>query len=70
MKNRGLLFLIVMTFLGCGIKGKPLPPERPVDLGRGKPTYKGATQKLLLESIEQDSDEDTKKKKDKGNKND
>jgi hypothetical protein len=27
-------------FLGCGVKGDPLPPELPPEIGRGEPTYR------------------------------
>lgn len=33
----------------CGVKGDPLPPEKPVELGRGRPTYKRATEDLKIE---------------------
>lgn len=34
---------------GCGVKGDPLPPERPADIGRGRPTYKRATENLKIQ---------------------
>ncbi|MGE0526718.1 MAG: hypothetical protein AB7G93_01950 [Bdellovibrionales bacterium] len=37
------------TAIGCGVRGDPLPPERPPDLGRGRPTYKRATEGIPLE---------------------
>ncbi|MBX3020517.1 MAG: hypothetical protein KF799_02470 [Bdellovibrionales bacterium] len=49
-----------MQLLGCGVKGDPLPPERPAELGRGRPTYKRATEKIKIEStrpLETDKDE-------------
>ena len=33
----------------CGVKGDPLPPEKPADLGRGRPTYKRATEGLKID---------------------
>jgi hypothetical protein len=36
-----LLTLCLFAMLaGCGVKGKPLPPQRPPEIGRGAPTYK------------------------------
>ena len=32
--------LIALLFLsGCGVKGKPLPPEVPLPLGKGYPSF-------------------------------
>jgi len=51
-----------LVMLGCGVKGDPLPPDRPVELGRGRPTYKRATEGLTIEKTkprkEEDEDED------------
>lgn len=30
--------------VGCGVKGKPLPPLEPAEIGRGVPTYKRAAE--------------------------
>ncbi|MCB0361151.1 MAG: hypothetical protein KDD35_00425 [Bdellovibrionales bacterium] len=36
--------LALVWIVGCGVKGDPLPPERPSELGRGKPAYnRGST---------------------------
>lgn len=35
--------------LGCGVRGDPVPPQRPVEIGRGKPSYKRATEKIRVE---------------------
>ncbi len=40
---------VALQITGCGVKGDPLPPEKPVDLGRGRPTYKRATEGLKIE---------------------
>lgn len=34
---------------GCGVKGDPLPPEQPAELGRGRLTYRRATEGLKIE---------------------
>lgn len=44
------LFMVFTAIVGCGVKGDPLPPEKPVELGRGRPTYKRATEGLKIET--------------------
>ena len=39
------------SLLSCGVKGDPLPPERPAELGRGRPTYKRATEGLQIKPL-------------------
>lgn len=60
--NCSLLFVGLMWLAACGVKGDPLPPEKPVELGRGRPTYKRATEGLKIEqnkkSGKDDEDED------------
>ncbi|NJM10336.1 MAG: hypothetical protein HC883_05635 [Bdellovibrionaceae bacterium] len=49
-----------LWMLGCGVKGDPLPPEKPVELGRGRPTYKRATEGIPIEKSKlrkEDADE-------------
>lgn len=50
----------------CGVKGDPLPPERPVELGRGRPTYRRATEGIRIERkarpIEKDDEEEQEDK--------
>jgi hypothetical protein len=44
--------LIVSACAGvasCGVKGDPLPPEKPPTLGRGRPTYKRATEEIQIQ---------------------
>lgn len=43
-----LLCLALSGIAGCGVKGDPLPPLRPTELGRGRPTYKRATEKIEI----------------------
>lgn len=50
-----------LYLLACGVKGDPLPPEKPVELGRGRPTYKRATEGIPLEKAtprKEDEEED------------
>ncbi len=43
------MFLIIgFGEIGCGVKGDPIPPDRPPNLGRGNPTYKRATEDISL----------------------
>jgi hypothetical protein len=50
MKLCFILFLASIVS-SCGVKGDPIPPKTPKDLGRGQPTYKGATQELAPAQI-------------------
>ena len=43
-----ILLIITLFNISCGVKGDPLPPEKPPLLGRGKPTYKEATEEFSL----------------------
>ena len=40
MKISIVLLLVAIAAAGCGVKGKPLPPLQPAEIGRGVPTYK------------------------------
>lgn len=39
------MFVLSAFFVGCGVKGVPLPPLKAPPIGRGEPTYSEATQK-------------------------
>ena len=59
-----LIILFVLIQVACGVKGDPLPPERPAELGRGKPTYKRAAERVKLvpqskEVLEEPEEEDS-----------
>jgi len=45
---RMLLAAALPPLVSCGVKGDPLPPERPTQIGRGKPTYSRAAKKINL----------------------
>ncbi|MCB0364187.1 MAG: hypothetical protein H6624_13805 [Bdellovibrionaceae bacterium] len=55
--------------LGCGVKGDPLPPEKPPELGRGKPSYSRATKGMPYPSLppikkeNEENEEETKNEK-------
>ena len=38
-------------FAGCGVRGKPLPPESAPDIGRGRPTFRRATEDLAFPQV-------------------
>lgn len=63
-KKSNILFRVLFTataglLIGCGIKGDPLPPEKPIEIGRGRPTYKRG---LQLQEPEQQKLKQKKKK--------
>jgi hypothetical protein len=67
------LFLTIISIYicACGVKGPPRPPLKPVELGRGQPSFSGATKNMAYDSIpplESNNEEDEKdKKKEKKN---
>jgi hypothetical protein len=58
-KNLTVSGVVVILCLvsGCGVKGDPLPPERPIDIGRGRPTYKRATEKINVKKVYEDAED-------------
>jgi len=51
----------------CGVKGDPLPPEKPSTLGRGRPTYRRATEGIKVEQrrhVEDEEDEEKDEERD------
>lgn len=51
--KRILIVIMIATLghIGCGVRGDPIPPKVPAELGRGQPTYKGATEDLAFPSV-------------------
>ncbi len=47
------LLVLIMPVIGCGVKGDPIPPEKPPLLGRGQPAYKKATEEFKLPEVPQ-----------------
>lgn len=56
------LIAALLTLNGCGVRGDPLPPEKPPELGRGRPTYRRATEGIPIERqapvVEEEKDEE------------
>lgn len=49
---KSFLLLIAMAFLcQCGVKGDPIPPGTPVEMGRGRPEFRGAQNAHQLQGI-------------------
>jgi len=53
--------------LACGVKGDPLPPERPPSIGRGQPNFNEAAKEIKIpkqpqivfdEKLDETDDED------------
>lgn len=53
-----LLTAMVLLGAGCGVKGDPLPPEKPAEIGRGRPTYKRATEGIVIQPNHSREEED------------
>lgn len=63
MKISVVLFAAWML-TACGVKGDPLPPEKPSELGRGRPTYRRATEKIKVEHKRRTDDDEEEKESD------
>jgi hypothetical protein len=48
MKQLILTLGVALFAQGCGVRGDPVPPGTPAELGRGKPNYKRATEDLAF----------------------
>lgn len=54
------IFFISIPLFGCGVKGKPLPPEKPREIGIGKPQYKGVDKELKTNENKKKNDKEKK----------
>ena len=43
---RHLVVVLAFFYVGCGVKGNPLPPEEPIMIGRGSPEKDGVVSEL------------------------
>jgi len=56
--NHFAVLLATFFLCACGVKGDPLPPEKPPQLGRGRPTYRRATEGIKLQKHDPKDDEE------------
>ena len=56
-----LIGAILLMVSGCGVKGDPVAPATPAELGRGQPTYKKATEEFAFPDVPPIYDEPEKK---------
>ena len=56
--------LSLVLIAGCGVKGDPVPPGTPAELGRGQPTYKRAAEEFAFPDIPPVYEEQEKKRED------
>jgi hypothetical protein len=66
--NKITTVIIFASLVGCGVKGDPLPPDEPVPIGRGRPTFQDSRQKLAYPELPpvKTIDKDSKDKEDSG----
>lgn len=57
-----LAAVVMFSVVGCGVKGDPVPPDKPPELGRGQPTYRRATEKIKLKKYTPADDEEKDEK--------
>jgi hypothetical protein len=43
-----IVIALALEIAGCGVRGDPIPPGTPAELGRGKPSYKRASEDLAF----------------------
>jgi hypothetical protein len=46
-----LLLVMAAIACGCGVRGDPLPPGTPAEIGRGRPSYKRATEGFKFSEV-------------------
>lgn len=57
--SRGFIGIIgLIGFCGCGVKGDPMPPEKPAHIGQGNPNYRRATKGIKLEKLYPEENEE------------
>ena len=63
-----LAALLTWMMVGCGVKGDPVAPGTPAELGRGQPTYKRATEEFAFPDVPPIYDQHGNKKDEKDDK--
>ena len=48
--------LLFIGLASCGVKGRPLPPDTPREIGIGKPSYEGIDKELTAPDPDEDED--------------
>lgn len=56
------LVIFLFWLNACGVKGDPIPPDRPTEIGRGRPTYKRATEGIRIQRSTPTTAEDEEEK--------
>jgi hypothetical protein len=46
--NLYLILALTLMLAGCGVRGRPSPPDIPAPIGRGEPSFSKATEKLVV----------------------
>jgi len=47
----GALATTALSLAACGVRGRPQPPLTPAELGRGRPSFKRATENYAFPSV-------------------
>ncbi len=74
MKYIFMISFLSLLVSNCGVKGRPLPPETPSEMGIGRPVFKGVDNELNGASspeqrkVNNAEDEEALRKKRKGEK--
>lgn len=58
--------MIVLTATACGVRGRPQPPLEPAFIGRGKPSFKRATEDYAFPEVPSPEATPEPKKKSQG----
>lgn len=61
MKKIIFTLSIFAFYSGCGVKSDPVPPVDPVEIGRGKPRFEGASREMrkpLLSPLQQKKEDE------------
>lgn len=45
------VFFFLGIISGCGVRGDPVPPGTPAELGHGQPSYRRATEEFAMPDL-------------------